>query len=138
MDATQAQTQLASMLGDGAEPVLTVDELTTLLALAARADRFGRYPTDATWENTYALNAAAAEGWRWKAAKVAGDFKFTVDGNSYDRDQVHTHCLAMAAEFLSREGGQGTLNTGGYAGYSLGELTTDPYGNPIGFGGVLL
>ena len=138
MDAIQAQTQLASMLGAGAAPVLTPDELVTLLALAARADRFGRYPTDTAWENTYSLYAAAAEGWRWKAAKVAGDFDFMADRDKYDRSQVHAHCLAMSAEFANREAGQVTVNTGGYAGYSLGELTTDPYGNPIGFGGVLL
>jgi len=56
----------------------------------------------ASWSPTYDLNAAAAEGWRWKAAKVAGEFDFNTDQQSFTRSDKHAQCLAMAAHYAKR------------------------------------
>ena len=52
-----------------------------------------------SWAPTYDLNAAAAEGWRWKAARVAGDFTFTTDAQVFNRAEVSAMCLAMADRY---------------------------------------
>ena len=57
------------------------------------------------WQGTYDLNAGAAEGWRWKAGKCAGRFGFMADGQSFQRQQVHAHCLEQAALFERRVNG---------------------------------
>lgn len=58
-----------------------------------------------SWSPTYDLNAAAAEGWRWKAAKVAGEFDFSTDQQTFDRTGKHAQCLAMAEHYQKRVSG---------------------------------
>lgn len=62
------------------------------------------------WVPTWDLNAAAAEGWRWKAAKVANQFQFSADGQSFQRQQVYDHCLTMVQEYANK--GAGTMAIG--------------------------
>lgn len=54
------------------------------------------------WTGTYDLNAAAAEGWRWKAAKVAGDFTFASDGQTFNRSDMVKACQLMARTYRDR------------------------------------
>lgn len=58
-----------------------------------------------SWAPTYDLNAAAAEGWRWKAATVAGQFNFGTDQQTFDRTGKHAQCLAMAEHYQKRVSG---------------------------------
>lgn len=55
-----------------------------------------------SWSPTYDLNAAAAEGWRWKAARVAGSFDFSTDQQDFSRSQMNAMCLEMAATYAKR------------------------------------
>jgi len=55
-----------------------------------------------SWAPTYDLNAAAAEGWRWKAAKVAGSFDFSTDQQDFSRSQMVEMCLAMADRYQKK------------------------------------
>lgn len=55
-----------------------------------------------TWRPTWALDAAAADCWRRKAAKAAGAFSFTADGHTFQRQQVAANCLRMAAVHARR------------------------------------
>lgn len=57
--------------------------------------------TDA-WTGTYDLNAAAAEGWRWKAATAAGKFTFATDGQSFNRHEITRACREMAVMYRNR------------------------------------
>lgn len=50
-----------------------------------------------SWEQTWDLRRAAAEGWRWKAGKAAEKYDFSSDVHSLKRDQLHEHCLEMVA-----------------------------------------
>lgn len=65
-----------------------------------------------SWDPTYDLNAAAAEGWRWKAAKVAGEFDFGTDQQTFSRSDKHAACLAMADEYRKRVTGSVKVGTG--------------------------
>lgn len=60
----------------------------------------------APWAPTFDLNAAAAEGWRWKAAKAASMIDFTADGASFKQDQLLAHCEKMVKRYS-----KGTLGT---------------------------
>jgi len=61
----------------------------------------------APWSGRWALNMAAAEGWRWKAGKCAGRFSFSSEVNSFQRRQIHEMCLQMAAQY--DKGGLSTI-----------------------------
>lgn len=60
----------------------------------------------APWSPTFDLNAAAAEGWRWKAAKAASWIDFTADGASFKQSQVLELCERMVKRYS-----KGTLGT---------------------------
>lgn len=45
------------------------------------------------------LRRAAHLGWLHKAAKVAADYTFSVDGQSFSRSHQYDHCLEMARRF---------------------------------------
>lgn len=58
-----------------------------------------------SWEPTYALNAAAAEGYRWKAAKLAAEFDVAVGaGTSFKRSQKYQQLMDLARTY-ARKGG---------------------------------
>ncbi|HEU4752059.1 MAG TPA: hypothetical protein VFU47_03045 [Armatimonadota bacterium] len=61
---------------------------------------------DLVWEDAgpafaelWDLRQAAQQGWLLKAAKAAGHYQFTAAGQTFHREQVHEHCLAMAGRF---------------------------------------
>lgn len=45
------------------------------------------------------LDAAAAAGWRWKAARCSDRTYFATNGQMFSRQQVHAQCLAMADRY---------------------------------------
>lgn len=97
-----AVTRLHQMVQGNEEPALTAEELADILELARRADGEGRAPSHADWDPTWDLNAAAAEGWRRKAGKVAGLFNAQADGASLSRSDLFAHCTAMAKQYGRR------------------------------------
>ena len=105
MDEATARTRLTAMLGGDARPTLSDDEVTALLDSYRLADSDGRAPGDEGWTGNWALNAAAAEGWRWKSAKVAGDFTFSADDASYNKGDVLANCERMVAQFAALDNG---------------------------------
>lgn len=59
-----------------------------------------------TWTATYNLPMAAAEGWKWKAAKVVAQYDVKAGSVDAKRSQQYQHCLAMEAHFRSMSGSQ--------------------------------
>jgi hypothetical protein len=58
------------------------------------------------WTPTWDLRRAAAEGWRWKAAKVAAQYEVSVGtGKTFKRDQQYAMCLKMAEQYGGSGGG---------------------------------
>lgn len=84
------------------EPTLEAAELAALEALAARPDSQGRLPTAEDWTPTYDYAWAVAEGWKIKAAKVAGNYAFSDEGQSFQRDQVYQHCIQQEQAWRAR------------------------------------
>lgn len=99
MADTPAQTRLKAQTAAASAPTLTDDEITALLSLASLADSAGLAPSASGWTPTYDFNRAAAEGWRWKAAKAAAGYGFTADGATYQREQIMDHCTKMIAQY---------------------------------------
>lgn len=116
MDLATARARLERMTQWNIAPALTTVEVDDLLEQAKRVDAFGYLPTDALWTPTWNLRAAAAEGWRWKAAKVVSEFDAaTGGGKNYLRSQQYKHCMEMAKAYSS--GRIGTIQLGtSYAG----------------------
>lgn len=112
MEEAAARARLESMVAAASVPTLDEAEITELLALARRSDTDGFLPDDDGWTGTYDLNAAAAEGWRWKAGKVAGKFSFGTDGQNFNRADMIRACQDMATTYRNRITGRVPYNLG--------------------------
>ena len=99
LSEVEAETRLSSMVAAGESPELSEDEMAELVSMSARRDRFGLYPSEDGWEPTWNLPAGAAEGWRWKAGKAASRFQFSADGHTFNRQQIHQHCMGQAERY---------------------------------------
>lgn len=100
MDEAAVRTRLEHMLQWQEEPALTEGEVDDLLELAKRPDSIGRLPSEDGWEATWNLNAAAAEGWRWKAGKAAPRFDADLgDGVRFRRAQMYAHCMEQSRRY---------------------------------------
>ena len=122
MTESDAIDELSYMVAADSEPTLDVGEILSLLNLARRRDIYGLAFGDDGWTPTWDLNAAAAEGWRRKAGKVAGSYSFASDGQSFSRSDMHAHCLEMAKMY--RKGAIGSMTIG-----TVYTPTTDIVGN---------
>lgn len=83
--------QLSVKCAATSAPQLTDEDLDRLVSYARRPN------------GTYAINRAAAEGWRWKAAKAASGFSFSADGTSVNKTMLMDHCLLMAKSFTASQ-----------------------------------
>lgn len=99
MTEAEALARLTAMLSPDSDPTLTEAELELLLESNKVADQYGLPPTSSAYTDTWNLRKAAAEGWRWKAGKVANRYDFSTDVHSQSRDQLFKHCLEMAKQF---------------------------------------
>lgn len=99
MTESEARARLQSMTAWDAVPALTADEVEELLVIARRPDEDGLLPSDDEWTGTWDLRYGAAEGWRWKAAKTAGAYAFSSDGQSFSRSEMNAMCLEMARQY---------------------------------------
>ena len=107
----EARARLEDMLQSSAEPTLSTGEVDALLAEAKRADADGLAPGDEGWTPSWDLNAAAAEGWRRKAGKVAGRFDVTLDGDALRRSQIFGACLTMAERYARKIAGSASMSS---------------------------
>jgi hypothetical protein len=120
MDRATAKARLANMVAASSRPVLSDSQVEDLLNLHQVADLNGTMPASDAWTPTWDLNAAAAEGWGWKANTVAGDFTFSADGASYSKADVLAHCAEREAF---------------YAGKVRGSMSIGRWGSRYGLGG---
>ena len=98
----RALLRLRMMTDAATAPALSEDELAELLAVSRLADSAGTAPLAATWIPSYDLNRGAAEGWRWKAAKVTTAYDFTADGATFNRSQMREACEKQASIYARR------------------------------------
>lgn len=106
----RARARLAQMVAAASRPTLSDENLDDLLDDYRTVDGHGNLVTDPGYVPTYALNAAAAEGWRRKAAMVAGDFTFQADDASYSKGDVLANMEKMVQMYAAKD--VGTLSFG--------------------------
>ncbi len=94
--------KLSRMVAAESEPKLTPSDIDLLLADFAVTDKAGIAPDDADWQPTYRLNAAAAEGWRWKAARASELVSADLDGERLSSNQIFEHCQRMVITYSRR------------------------------------
>lgn len=112
---SEASEKLQRMVAADAEPKLASGDIVILLEMFATKDAAGRGPSDEDWIPTYKLRAAAAEGWRWKAAKASELISSDLDGDRMSANQLFEHCQRMIRSYASAGSAQITTpNTGKY------------------------
>jgi hypothetical protein len=87
-----------------AEPTATTYSDATLaryIEKYALTDSDGYEPDDTDWTPTYDLNRAASVVWYQKAMTHVGDYKFTADGSTFERNEVYNQCMRAASRFAS-------------------------------------
>jgi len=94
--------RISRMTASASEPNLENTELSDLLTTFSRPDRECRPPNDLNWTPTYDYNAAAAEGWRWKAAKASEMIAADLDGAKLSAEQLFEHCERMIGVYSKR------------------------------------
>lgn len=109
MTPDAAYAMLARMTQADQVPTLVAVDLAALLALARRADITGLAPSDPLWAPTYDLNAAACEGWRWKAGAVAGLYDWKSSQQEYFQSQMFAACQEMVKHYQRRIGGSPSM-----------------------------
>lgn len=127
MSLEAALERVTRLGGADARPVVDPQTVQAIVVSFPIADAEGREPGDASWEPTYDTNAATAEVWSTKAARVAGDFTFTADDATYNKGDVLAQCLAMEAKYAAMAGGptgRGRGNAGTVA------VTSSVFGYP--------
>ena len=102
MDKAVALARLRLLVAPDERPALSADDLDTILAAHRIPDATGLPVTDPAWVPSWDLDAAAAEAWSVKAARVAGDFTFSADDASYNKGEVMAKCLQMAEHYGQR------------------------------------
>jgi len=116
MSATAAQiARLRRMVNELDDTTYDDDSLTGYIERYPLMDELGEEPytwdtstepptqdANDSWIATYDLNAAAADIWDEKVAKVAQDFNFSADGGRYDRAQVAEMFMKRARYYRGR------------------------------------
>lgn len=102
MTQQDALDELKDMLAWEQPPVLEEAQVVRLLLGSSQPDTDGYLPSEESWSSSYELDAAAAEGWRRKAAIVAGDYDFSDGEARLSRSQMLQHCLKMANEYKTK------------------------------------
>jgi hypothetical protein len=110
-----AADRLKRMTAWANEPTLSQEEIDELLVMFSKADADGYVPSDGDWTPTYNLRAAAAEGWRFKAAKASELISSDLDGDRMSANQLFEHCQRMIKTYAASASVQITTpNTGKY------------------------
>lgn len=82
-----------------------------------------------SWAPTHDLNKAAAEGWRIKAGLVSNRHSFGSNAGNYNPEQIHQHCLEMAALYAAKTVGAIVLESGRWDG--RGRLPSAHYDDAV-------
>ena len=102
MTEAEARAEISVLCDAGTEPVLASADLDLLLRKAKRVDKYGVWPTETGWTQTYDVNYGAATGWLLKAGRLANRYLFMSGGKMFSRQQYYDHCIKMYRLYLSK------------------------------------
>jgi hypothetical protein len=98
-DGALARMLLEGALASGTKPMLTAEQVETLLALAGVRDTEGNVSYTRA-----SLNRAAAMGWNWKTGLTSDAFEIAAgEGRSLKRQQWFDQCREMARMYGTGE-----------------------------------
>lgn len=60
-----------------------------------------------SWNPTYDVNYAIAQGWLLKSTRLVGHYNFMANGKMLSREQFYDHCVAMYKRFSNKSGIKG-------------------------------
>lgn len=110
MDIASAALRLKRLVAAELEPTINDSIIDQLLSDARVRDSDGNLPSSDDWVETYDIYRAAAEGWAYKAAQVAGDYTFSIDGQSFSRSHMFANFTERERYFRRRSySGLGTI-----------------------------
>lgn len=92
MIEADARAQLERMVAHDSDPQLTAPEIDALLNFCKVSD------------TGWALDLGAAEGWRWKAGKVAALYSFAIDNQRSEQGQVYANCIIQSERYDRKTG----------------------------------
>lgn len=82
-------------------PTLSNTEVQDILDQFAKADADGLAPTDEDWTPTYAMRAAARQGWVIKMGKASELQSTDLDGDRMSANQIFAQCERMVRKYSS-------------------------------------
>lgn len=103
MSVETMKNRLKRMTAADSQPLLSSDDLDELLSMFQKSDANGNLPGTDSWIPTYNMNSAAAEGWRWKAAKAAELVSIDLDGERMSSNQIFDHCQSMIRQYSRKQ-----------------------------------
>lgn len=132
MTPTEAREVVTLLGATASRPALTEPEVDAIVARHRVPDVNGIRPGEVGYAATYAVNAAVAEVYRIKGARVAGDYNFTADDASFSKGDVLANLLTMETKYTQLAAadtsaatpstGASTLNTSSRYGNVLDDL----------------
>lgn len=125
--AADARARLERMLQWQEQPALSVAEVDDLFEMAKVPDEDGNDPDSVAWVPTFSLNPAAAEGWSWKAGKVASLFDADAGDAAAKRSQVFDMCMKKAAAYSAST----TTGSGSGSTAKSGKISSIPVGTSL-------
>ena len=117
MTLGEATIEMTSMCAAEEFPQLSPDEISRVISNASRRDEYGLLPYSSGWTPTYDLDAAAADGWRIKAAKWAGRIDISESGERMSRSQGHKMAMEMVKMYAGRRVSSSSMSTAGSSDY---------------------
>ena len=94
-------TRLRRMIVEPTTATYTDSTLEEYLARHSLTDTDGYEPDDTNWTATYDLNQTASDIWYEKAMQYVGDYQFSADGATFNRQQVYAQCMKAASRFAA-------------------------------------
>jgi hypothetical protein len=105
MTADDALTEITQLTCAAQYPLLTSDDLASLVCKAQRVDGYGYPPGDPNWTPTFNIPYAVVAGWELKASKAAGDFDYSDGQMKFNRSQVTKACQDQADRYKKKLAG---------------------------------
>lgn len=102
MTLEEAIAKVNRMTDAPVAPIVTAEEVESILAECRIIDAEGRAPVSDGWEGAWDFNLAAAEVLETKAVRCATDFDFSADGSRFNRSQKQEHFRQLARELRNR------------------------------------
>jgi hypothetical protein len=82
------------------------DDIASVIETRPLRDADGLGPTDAGWDESYDLAAAASDLWAEKAGARTDGYDFDADGGSFKRSQSFDQCMKMSRYWGKRRAPQ--------------------------------